>query len=247
MPKHYKKIDASSLHYLKASHMHPANTYFHFSFANYYNPKNTNFGVLRVLNDDDVKPQNGFGEHPHKDIEIISYIVKGELTHWDNTSDVEKTLKRGNVQILTAGNGIWHSELNKHAGWTRFLQIWIMPPTKNLPVRYENHTYTKQQRDNNLLHIVGNPSNKAQVPLYLNQDVNLYASELSDATKKVSFSLQKGRQAYINNIEGNVAVKDIATLEERDSLEIIGPAEIEFSLAGKSAHFIIIEMAESRK
>ncbi|VAX18422.1 Pirin, partial [hydrothermal vent metagenome] len=79
--KTYRKILAKDLHYLEASDMHPANTYFHFSFANYYDPKNMNFGVLRVVNDDNVKPQSGFGTHPHSNMEIFSYIVTGKLTH----------------------------------------------------------------------------------------------------------------------------------------------------------------------
>jgi redox-sensitive bicupin YhaK (pirin superfamily) len=244
MAKHFRKIPASDLHYLPASQMHPANTYFHFSFANYHNPNNMNFGVLRVLNDDDVKPHDGFGQHPHRDMEIVSYIVKGELTHWDNATDAPETLGRGNVQIVTAGTGVWHSELNKHDGWTRFLQIWILPPKYDLPVRYENHDFQPEQRDNKLLHIVGNLSNKDQVPLHLNQDVNLYVSELTDSNAKVTFQLNEGRQVYINNIEGSVTVNEDTRLDERDSLEVIGPAELVFTLAGSTAHFILIEMAE---
>jgi redox-sensitive bicupin YhaK (pirin superfamily) len=245
MSKHYRKIDSNSLHYLPASQMHPADTYFHFSFANYYNPENMNFGVLRVLNDDDVKPHEGFGQHPHRDMEIVSYIVKGELTHWDSATNVHDTLGRGAVQTVTAGDGVWHSELNEYDDWTRFLQIWIMPPARGLPVRYENQQFTLEQRENKLLQIVGNTSNKDEVDLHLNQDVNLYVSELTDEAAKVTFSVEPGRQAYINNFEGSVAVKDIATLDERDSLEVVGPAELEFSLAGDNAHFIIIEMAET--
>lgn len=245
MSKHYRKIDSNSLHYLPASQMHPADTYFHFSFANYYNPENMNFGVLRVLNDDDVKPYDGFGQHPHRDMEIVSYVVKGELTHWDSATNVHDTLGRGSVQTVTAGDGVWHSELNEQSDWTRFLQIWIMPPANGLPVRYENHNFTPEQRENTLLQIVGNISNKEQVPLHLNQDVNMYVSELTDKDARVSFTLEAGRQAYINNFEGSVAVKDAATLEERDSLEVVGPADLEFSLIGDTAHFIVIEMVES--
>ena len=120
-----------------------------------------------------------------------------------------------------------------------------MPPANGLPVRYENHQFTPEQRENTLLQIVGNASNKEQVPLHLNQDVNLYVSELTDESTRVSFTLEPGRQAYINNFEGGVAVKDVAKLEERDSLEVVGPAELEFSLAGDTAHFIIIEMPEA--
>jgi redox-sensitive bicupin YhaK (pirin superfamily) len=239
----HREIDAQSLHYLPASAMHPADTFFHFSFANYYNPENTNFGVLRVLNDDDVRAYSGFDKHPHRHMEIVSYVVSGELTHWDSATDVEDTLQRGHVQTVTAGRGVWHSEMNNHGENTRFLQIWILPPAGNLPVRYENRKFDASDRLNKLLHIVGNPANRDAVPLHLNQDVNFYVSEMTDADARVSFSLETGRQAYVNNFEGSVDIDGIASLGERDSLEIVGPAELTFSLTDKQAHFIIIEMA----
>lgn len=244
MQTHYRKIDAENLHYLPASRIHPANTYFHFSFANYHNPDNVRFGVLRVLNDDDVKPHDGFEKHPHQEMEIVSYVVKGKLTHWDSATGVEDTLERGHVQTVTAGSGVWHSELNQQDEWTRFLQIWILPPENGLPVRYENHKFDPEERRNQLLQIVSNPSNQAQTLLHLNQDVNMFVSELTEKQAQVSYTLQVGRQAYINNFEGSVAIKDQVTLNERDSLEITGPAELVFSATDGHAHFIIIEMAE---
>ncbi len=251
MNKQFRKINAEHLHYLPQSMVHPADTYFHFSFANYHNPDNMNFGVLRVLNDDDVKPQDGFDKHPHKNMEIVSYVVSGELTHWDSATDVEDTLGRGHVQTVTAGDGVWHSELNKHDEWTRFLQIWILPPKGDLPVRYENHKFAPEERQNKLLQIVGNLSNQDEVPLRLNQDINMFVSELTESDTEVRYTLKAGRQAYINNFEGSIEVKDYATLKERDSMEVVGPAELVFSAvdtsidnseAVKASHFIIIEM-----
>ncbi len=243
MPKSYRKISAEQLHYLPASDQHPADTYFHFSFANYVNPDNVNFGVLRVLNDDDVVAGGGFPQHPHRDMEIVSYVVKGELTHWDSATDVEDTLGRGHVQTVTAGKGVMHSEMNKQDGKTRFLQIWILPPVPGLPVRYENRKFAPEERINKLLQIVGNVSNKDQVPLHLNQDVNFHVSEITNKEAKVSFSLKAGRQAYINNFEGRVNITDFPTLDERDSLEVVGPAELEFTSENGAAHFIVIEMS----
>ncbi len=245
MTKHYRKLVGEDLYFTEASHHHPANTYFHFSFANYHNPNNMQFGVLRVLNDDDVRPNSGFDRHPHKDMEIISYIVKGELTHWDSVTNSEETLGRGTVQTLTAGSGLWHSELNKHNGWTRFLQIWILPPARGLPVRYDHQEYSLKERQNKLLHIVGNTSNKNEVPLHLNQDINMFVSEFTDEGAKVQFRLEEGRQAYVNNIEWRIEVEGLAILKERDSLEVVGPATLDFKYAGENAHFIIIEMAET--
>jgi redox-sensitive bicupin YhaK (pirin superfamily) len=238
----YRHIDGQALHFLPASRLHPADTHFHFSFANYHDPDRMGFGALRVLNDDDVLPHSGFGRHPHRDMEIVSYVASGELTHWDSATDHPAVLRRGHVQTVTAGTGVWHSELNRHAGRTRFLQIWILPPAEGLPVRYENHAFDASQRQNKLLQIVGNMRD-ARAPLRLHQDVNLYVSELTDAKATVPFSLAAGRQAYINNFEGAVHIDGLPTLFERDALEIVGPAELTFSAQGGTAHFIIIEMA----
>ena len=239
----YRHIDGQTLHYLPASSVHPADTHFHFSFANYFDPQRVRFGALRVLNDDDVLPHSGFGQHPHRDMEIVSYVVDGELTHWDSATDKEAVLERGHVQTVTAGSGVWHSELNQHSGHTRFLQIWILPPARGLPVRYENHRFGEADRRNKLLHIVGSMSSPGDAPLRLNQDVNLHVSELTDPQAQVKFSLKPGRQAYINNFEGAVRIAGLPTLRERDALEVVGPAELTFSPADGHAHFIIIEMA----
>jgi redox-sensitive bicupin YhaK (pirin superfamily) len=242
MKASHQKISASELYYLPSSSMHPANTRFHFSFANYYNPTRMNFGALRVLNDDDVTPHSGFGRHPHRDMEIVSYIVKGQLTHWDSVTNIEETIGRGHVQAISAGSGIWHSELNKQNDWCRFLQIWIMPSKKGGPVRYHHQQFELQERENKLLHIVGNPKNKNTSPLYLNSDVNLYVSELTDSRAIVEFELKPGRQAYINCIEGSVHIEGYPSLNERDSLELSAAGKIDFSLQGSHAHFIILEM-----
>ncbi|CAH0991149.1 hypothetical protein SIN8267_01251 [Sinobacterium norvegicum] len=238
----HQKISASELHYLPSSHMHPANTRFHFSFANYYDPNRMGFGALRVFNDDDVKPRNGFDRHPHKDMEIISYVVKGKLTHWDSVTKKEETIGRGHVQAISAGSGIWHSEMNKQADWCRFLQIWVMPTKRGGPVRYNHKGFTLADRENKLLHIVGNPGNKATSPLYINANVNFYASELTDSRAEVEFELKPGRQAYINCVEGSIHVDALPSLSERDSLELTEAGKFTFSLKGKHAHFIIIEM-----
>jgi len=240
----YRHLDGQALHFLPASRMHPADTYFHFSFANYHDPDRMGFGVLRVLNDDDVIPHGGFDKHPHRDMEIVSYVVSGELTHWDSATNAPAVLKRGSVQTVTAGTGVWHSELNRHDGHTRFLQIWILPPASGLAVRYENRAFDASQRQNKLLHIVGNMDDPGDAPLRLHQDVNLYVSELTDAKSEVSFCLAAGRQAYINNFEGAVRIDGMPTLFERDALEVVGPAELRFSPAAGNAHFIIIEMAQ---
>lgn len=241
----HQKISASELHYLPCSNLHPANTRFHFSFANYYDPSRMNFGALRVLNDDDVTPHGGFGRHPHKDMEIVSYVVKGKLTHWDSVTQKQETIGRGHVQAISAGSGVWHSELNKQDDWCRFLQIWILPAKKGGPVRYNHQNFELIDRENKLLHIVGNPKNKDTSPLYINSDVNLYASEITDARAVVEFELKPGRQAYINCVEGSMHIEGYPSLNERDSLELSAAGKINFSLKGAHAHFVIIEMKKT--
>jgi len=241
--KKYKKINAEDLHYLEASDMHPANTFFHFSFANYYDPQNTNFGVLRVLNDDAVKPNNGFTSHPHKNMEIFSYIVDGKLTHRDSAGNHE-ILSRGHVQCISAGTGVTHSELNEQNDWCRFLQIWILPETANLPVRYDLHKFSFEDRKNRLLQVIAGPKNRDQAPLFIFQDINVYVAELINKERSISFTLNKNRQAYIYCFEGSINISHYTSLEERDSLKIYGPANMEFSVVSSKAHFIILEMKE---
>jgi redox-sensitive bicupin YhaK (pirin superfamily) len=241
----HQKINASELHAVSSSNVHPANSRFHFSFANYNDPSRMGFGVLRVLNDDDVIPRGGFGRHPHKDMEIISYVVKGKLTHWDSVTKKEKTIGRGNVQAISAGSGIWHSEMNKQNDRCRFLQIWVMPPKRGGAVRYNHQQFDLADRENKLLHVVGNPKNKSTSPLYINSDVNLYASELTDSYASVEFNVKPGRQAYISCVEGSLHIEGYPSLNERDSLELTASGKVNFSLKGKHAHLIIIEMKKS--
>lgn len=238
----FRKIDAEALHYLPASRAHPADTYFHFSFADYHDPARMNFGVLRVLNDDDVRPKSGFGRHPHRNMEIVSYVVSGGLTHWDSVTDVEDTLRRGEAQAISAGTGVWHSEMNDGDEACRFLQIWILPSAVDLPVHYAAHKPVAEERRNRLLRLVGPRSDANGVPLQVNQDVNVYVSELTDSSVRVTFSVKAGRQAYVNNFEGSVTIAGVTTLGERDTLEVVGPLELEFS--GARAHFVLIEMPE---
>ena len=241
----YKKINVEDLHFLEASNMHPSNTYFHFSFANYYDPENMNFGVLRVLNDDKVKPDSGFGTHPHHNMEIFSYIVNGNLTHRDSTGNHE-VLSRGHVQCISAGTGLTHSELNEQNDWCRFLQIWILPEAKNLPVRYDQHKFSFEERNNKLLQIICGSKKKDLAPLYICQDTNVYVSELTVKEKIITFNLNEDRQAYLLCIEGELNIRQYPGLKERDSLKVYGPAKMEITLNSEKAHFIIIEMQLER-
>ena len=210
---------------------------FHFSFAEYRNPKNINFGVLRVLNDDIVHPMSGFDTHPHSNMEIISYIVDGEITHKDSMGNSE-TLKRGEVQYLSAGDGIYHSEHNFHKSLDlRLLQILIIPPKILLSTLYCLKKKKKNQRENKLLNIVSSQNGNADIKIY--QDINIYVSEL-EKNKTINFDIKKDRQVYFVQIEGNSQIDDII-LNNGDALEIVDVEKLEIK-ALENSHFLFIEM-----
>ncbi len=213
---------------------------FHFSFAEYRNHDNVNFGVLRVLNDDIIHPESGFEMHPHHDMEIVSYIVDGELTHKDSLGNSE-TLKRGEVQYMSAGGGIVHSEHNKSASDDlRLLQIWIVPPNKNLQILYGSYQYKKEQRENRLLNIVSSQDGNAEVKLH--QDVNIFVSEL-ETGKVLEFSINAKRQIYFVQIEGRSNVNGIV-LNSGDAMEVTKEANLNIE-ALQNSHFLFLEMPES--
>ena len=209
---------------------------FHFSFAEYRNPNNINFGVLRVLNDDIVHPESGFDTHPHANMEIISYVVNGEITHKDSMGNSE-TLKRGEVQYLSAGDGIYHSEKNESDKILRLLQIWIIPPQKGLPRLYGSKKYTKEQRDNKFLNIVSSQDGDSAIKIY--QDVNIYVSEFD---KELEFEIKEDRQIYFVQIEGSSTVNGVA-LDFGDAMEITDEDKIVINPISKS-HILFIEMKQ---
>lgn len=213
---------------------------FHFSFAEYRNYDNMNFGVLRVLNDDFVQAQSGFEMHPHQNMEIISYVVEGEITHKDSMGNQE-VVKRGQVQYLSAGDGIYHSEHNKNGNNTlHLLQIWIVPPKDSLPRLYGQENYKQEERKNTLLNIVSSQKGEAKIKIY--QDINIYVSEL-DQDKVLEYKVKENRQVYFVQIEGSSNINDII-LNNGDALEITQENILRIQ-ALDASHFLFIEMAES--
>ena len=217
---------------------------FHFSFAEYRDFDNMHFGVLRVLNDDIVHPQSGFPMHPHENMEIISYIVDGEITHKDSMGN-ERTLKRGEVQYMSAGTGVMHSEYNNHnSADLRLLQIWILPPEKGLKPHYGDVIYKEEDRKNSLLHVASNKKDDdAKVKLY--QDVNIYVCEL-DAGKELSFEIDENRQIYYVQIEGKALVNDLhprgtSHVSNGDAVKIVDENSLHVR-ALSNIHFLFIEM-----
>ncbi|WP_423362988.1 pirin family protein [Mycoplasma sp. P36-A1] len=214
------------------------NSHFHFSFAEYYNPQNINFGALRVVNDDLVQPGRGFTPHPHQNMEIVSYVIEGELSHADSMGN-KHTLVRGNVQYMSAGTGVVHSEMNDSDKILRFFQIWILPDADSHTPNYGDYRFTYEDRHNKLLQMVSSKSGDA--PIKINQDMNIYNSEL-DKDNTLSFNIGKDRQAYIVNAEGSIKVNDVV-LNHGDAAEIV-EENIEIK-AEENSLFVILEMAKA--
>ena len=224
-----EKMGESNLGWLRSK--------FHFSFAEYYNEKNINFGVLRVINDDYIAPGTGFPTHPHRDMEIISYVIEGKLTHKDSMGN-ESTVERGEVQYMSAGTGVTHSEYNKHAEDTRILQIWVLPDRKGHTPNYGEYKFKYEDRIGKWLHFVS--SKEGDAPIKVNQDVNFYVTEI-EAGKEMEFEVKEGRQAYVVQIEGKSEINSTA-MNPRDGLETIGES-LKIAALEKS-HILVIEMKE---
>ncbi len=210
---------------------------FHFSFSNYYNPKNMRFGDLRVINDDIVAPNTGFELHPHRDMEIVSYVVDGELTHGDSMGN-KNTITTGHVQYMSAGTGVYHSEHNYGKKSARFLQIWLLPDRKGHTPNYGDYKFNWDDRKNRWLQIVSSMDGNA--PIKINQDAHIYVVEL-DKDKEIDFRVGKERQAYLVNIEGHSSIQTVE-LRDRDALEVV---EEDIAIkAITTSHILVIEMSK---
>jgi redox-sensitive bicupin YhaK (pirin superfamily) len=215
-------------------------SHFHFSFAEYYNPDNMIFGILRVINDDIVQPKMGFDTHPHKNMEIISYVVDGELTHKDSMGN-QSTLTRGQVQYMSAGTGVMHSEYNLNENnILRFLQIWILTNKPNSEPEYGDVRFEFAERADKWLHIATRKENvDSDAPIKMHANAEIYATMLS-ANKSIEFNVAKDRQAYLVLIEGKAKLNNII-LNMRDGAEIVAE-KLAITALDNDAHLIIIDM-----
>jgi hypothetical protein len=211
----------------------------HFSFADYHDPENMNFGLLRALNDEIVQPSYGFHPHPHDNMEIVSYCVQGELSHSDDSGN-EQTLERGDVQHLCTGSGIVHSEMNRSNMLDlRFIQIWIFPNQSELTPSYAYRKPPKELRQNSFLRIASGTGSENSIRI--NQDVDIYVSEINKG-KSIRYSLPRNRQSYLLCIEGSIDI-DQVRLEQHEAVEIFGEVEFKVS-AVENGHLIMVEMPE---
>jgi redox-sensitive bicupin YhaK (pirin superfamily) len=206
-------------------------TYHHFSFADYYDPNKMNYGPLRVVNDDIIAAHTGFPKHPHRDMEIISYVVEGGLSHGDSMGN-EETVYRGQVQYMSAGTGVYHSEYNHGDEAVRLFQIWVMPDQKDHVPNYGDYRFEWADRINQWLHLVGKGA-----PINIHQDVNFYVTYIEEG-KSLNLEIGDDRQAYVIAVEGDVRINELL-LKEQDALEA---TESMIFKGIKNSHVLVIEM-----
>ena len=220
-------------------------SYHSFSFAEYFDRKHMHFSALRVINDDIIAPGQGFGMHPHRDMEIITYILRGELQHKDNIG-TGSVISAGDVQRMTAGTGIVHSEFNaSDTNDVHLLQIWIMPDSLNLEPSYEEKHFSAEQKLNQWCLIAARNKQDSELPetvLTVHQDMQLYASVL-DAQASLSYTVNDSRSGYLHIARGKVEIDgqqfesgDAVMLDGSTALYIKANAESELLLFDLPLH-----------
>ncbi len=212
-------------------------SYHTFSFAGYYNPERINFGALRVLNDDFVTGGMGFGEHPHDNMEIISIPLEGDLQHKDSMGNMA-TIKTGEIQVMSAGTGIYHSEYNPNPEKpVKFLQIWLFPNKRNVTPRYDQQKIDDQTK-NELVQILSPNSNDSGVWIY--QDAWFSLGNFDAGISKTYKMHKEGNGAYIFLLEGNLEI-DGKTIETRDGFGIWDTDKVEIKALNNSK-FLLMEV-----
>ncbi len=214
------------------------NSFHSFSFANYHNPERMNFGALRVLNDDQVAPARGFGKHPHDNMEIISIPLEGDLEHEDNMGN-KTVIKEGDVQIMSAGTGVYHSEYNKNKDKeVKFLQIWVFPNQKNVTPRYDQITLDPASMNNKLAQIVS--PNEDDAGVMTHQDAYFHLGNLSTG-QSVNYDLKSaGNGVYAFVLKGDVSI-DGQSLNERDGYGVWDVSNMKIE-ADSDAKILLMEV-----
>ena len=208
-----------------------------FSFADYHEPTRMGFGCLRVINEDRVAPGQGFGTHAHRDMEILSYVLSGELAHKDSLG-TGSVIRSGDLQRMTAGSGVTHSEFNasQHTP-VHFLQIWLLPERNGLPPGYEQKTFPSGEQRNSFRLIASRDGREQSITVH--QDVELYAASV-EVNATVTHSVRDGRIAWIQLVEGKLQV-DGQQLEAGDGLGIRTPATLRFT-GVEAAELLLFDM-----
>ncbi len=224
-------------------------THWHFSFDSYYDPNNINWGALRVFNDDIIQPGQGFGRHGHRDMEIVTYVLDGALEHKDSLGNTG-VIRPGEVQVMSAGSGIQHSEYNhSQSEPCHLLQLWILPRTKSQPPRWEQRQFPLAEQAGRLLPVVS--SGEIADTLKIDQAAAIYLSSLKPGDK-VAHPMQAGRKAYAFVTQGVVTLNGQA-LETGDQARISDERELKFAISGdesagrnvvavRNAHFMLLDL-----
>jgi redox-sensitive bicupin YhaK (pirin superfamily) len=210
---------------------------FSFSFAEYYDPAHMHFGALRVINDDRIAAGMGFGMHPHQDMEIITYVLAGAIEHKDSMGN-GSVIRPGNVQRMSAGTGVRHSEFNPSATeQTHLLQIWILPASKGDTPSYEEKEFSDADKRGQL-RLVASP-NGEQASVAINQDVKLYAG-LFDGNESAQMQIQMGRKLYVHLARGEAEINGLA-LEAGDALMLTQESQLTIQ-HGKNAEVLVFDL-----
>ncbi len=213
-------------------------TYHTFSFAHYFDPEQMGFRTLRVINEDRVAPGKGFGSHPHEDMEIITVVLEGEIEHRDNMGN-GGILRSGEVQTMSAGRGIVHSEFNpSKTEPLHLLQIWLVPERRGLTPRYQSARFELAQFDGRACLLVSNDGAGESLPIQ--QDARIYRSRLAHG-QPLEHSLENGRHAWVQAISGELLVNDVA-LSTGDGAAISEVSQLTFS-AESEADFLLFDLA----
>ena len=219
----------SELNWLKSWHS--------FSFSEYYDSRHMNFGKLRVINDDIIAGGGGFGTHPHRDMEIVTYVLDGELEHRDSMGN-GSIIRAGDVQRMTAGTGIQHSEFNHSAeDDVRLLQIWCLPDRQGHRPGYQQKRFDNAGKQGQLRLVASRQGRDGSVSL--NQDVNMYAARL-DGTEDIKHEIQPGRHAWVQVARGRLAVNG-EPVSQGDGISVATAQMLHFD-QGSDAEIIVFDM-----
>jgi quercetin 2,3-dioxygenase len=214
-------------------------TRYTFSFADYYDPKHVHFRSLRVINEDHVEPGHGFGTHPHRDMEIITYVLEGALAHKDSMG-TGSTIRPGEVQRMSAGTGVLHSEFNHSPSeQVHLLQIWILPERKGIEPGYEQKEFARESKLNRLRLVAAPGGEEGSVTIH--QDARLYGSIL-EAGKSVRHDLAKGRYAWLQVVRGEVSLNGTA-LKAGDGAAVERETALEITGRTPSSEFLLFDLA----
>ena len=212
-------------------------THYTFSFSDYYDPQFMGFRDLRVINEDLIEPGQGFPKHGHRDMEIITYMVSGELSHRDSLGNGE-TIHSNEVQRMTAGTGVLHSEFSSPTDKTHLLQIWILPEQNRLTPGYEQKVFPREEKQGRLRLIASRGGTDGAV--HINQDVKVYASILKNG-ETVSHELAVGRHAWVQLISGSLDVNG-EILNAGDGAAISDESELTMKALDDNTEFLLFDL-----